>query len=91
MTHSINFRGEKVVPVQAGQTVLQASLAAGIPHCHACGEKGQCTTCRVLVLEGQEQLTSPSSYEKAIKTVKKFPDNVRLACQLQVNGDGVEV
>jgi adenylate cyclase len=87
----INFKGEKVVPVEEGQTILQASLAAGIPHYHACGGKGQCTTCRVLVLEGQEQLTPPTSYERAIKNVKKFPDNVRLACQSRVSGDGVEV
>jgi adenylate cyclase len=87
----VNFKGEKVVPVEEGQTILQASLAAGIPHYHACGGKGQCTTCRVLVLEGQEQLTPPTSYERAIKNVKKFPDNVRLACQSRVSGDGVEV
>jgi adenylate cyclase len=91
MTHLINFKGEKVVPVQEGQTILQASLAAAIPHYHACGGKGQCTTCRVLVLEGHEHLTTPTSYERAIRNVKQFPDNVRLACQSRVLGEGVEV
>ncbi len=71
--------------------MLQASLAAGIPHYHACGGKGQCTTCRVLVLEGEEQLTAPTIYERAIKNVKKFPDNVRLACQSFVKGESVVV
>lgn len=91
MPFSVKFKGEKVVPVEEGQTVLQASLAAGIPHYHACGGKGQCTTCRILVLEGQEELTPPTIYERAIKNVKKFPDNVRLACQSYVTGEGVEV
>lgn len=91
MTHLVNFKGEKVVPVEKGHTILQASLAAGIPHYHACGGKGQCTTCRVLVLEGQEQLTPPTSCERAIKIAKRFPDNVRLACQSRVNGEGVAV
>ncbi|PVY37338.1 adenylate/guanylate cyclase domain-containing protein [Pontibacter virosus] len=91
MTHHINFKGEKTVPVEENQTILQASLAAGIPHYHACGGKGQCTTCRVLVLEGQDKLTPPTSYERTIKKVKQFPDNVRLACQAQVTGEGVEV
>ena len=91
MTHDLNFKGEKVVPVQEGQTILQASLAAGIPHYHACGGKGQCTTCRVLVLEGKDNLTPPTNSELAIKKVKKFPDNVRLACQSRVVGDGVGV
>ncbi|NEM97728.1 adenylate/guanylate cyclase domain-containing protein [Pontibacter burrus] len=91
MLYHIDFKGEKVVPVGEGQTILQASLAAGIPHYHACGGKGQCTTCRVLVLQGQEQITPPTSYERVIKNVKKFPDNVRLACQSKVNGEGVKV
>ncbi|MCP2045311.1 adenylate/guanylate cyclase domain-containing protein [Pontibacter sp. HSC-36F09] len=91
MTHHVNFKGEKAVPVEEQQTILQASLAAGIPHYHACGGKGQCTTCRVLVLEGQEKLTPPTGLEQAIKKVKKFPDNVRLACQSRVNGEGVAV
>ncbi|WP_162426626.1 adenylate/guanylate cyclase domain-containing protein [Pontibacter pudoricolor] len=91
MPYQVNFKGEKVVPVEEGQTILQASLAAGIPHYHACGGKGQCTTCRVLVLQGQEQLTPPTSYERVIKNVKKFPDNVRLACQSNIKGEGVEV
>lgn len=91
MAYHINFKGEKEVPIENGQTMLQASLAAGIPHYHACGGKGQCTTCRVLVLGGQEQLTPPTNFEIAVKNVKKFPDNVRLACQSWVNGEGVEV
>lgn len=91
MPNHVHFKGEKEVTVKENQTVLQASLAAGIPHYHACGGKGQCTTCRVLVLSGQENLTPPTSYEKAIKNVKKFPDNVRLACQSYVKGEGVAV
>ena len=91
MLYHIDFKGEKLVPVGEGQTILQASLAAGIPHYHACGGKGQCTTCRVLVLQGQEQITPPTSYERVIKNIKKCPDNVRLACQSKVNGEGVIV
>ncbi|WP_040575084.1 2Fe-2S iron-sulfur cluster-binding protein [Pontibacter sp. BAB1700] len=57
MSHQVNFKDDKVVQVEERQTMLQASLVAGIPHYHACGGKGQCTTCRVLVLEGQDKLT----------------------------------
>ncbi|WP_460893852.1 adenylate/guanylate cyclase domain-containing protein [Rufibacter soli] len=91
MPFQIDFRGEKVIPVEPGQTVLEASLAAGIPHYHACGGKGQCTTCRVLVLHGKEHLSPLSSHEKAIKAVRKFPDDVRLACQTLVTGPTVQV
>ena len=43
----------------------------------------------MLLLEGQEQLPSPTSHERAIKNVKKFPDNVRLASQSRVQGERV--
>lgn len=91
MSFSLQFKGEKAIPVEKGQTILQASLAAGIPHYHACGGKGQCTTCRVLVLKGKENLAAPTSNEQAIREVKKFPENVRLACQTYVLENGVEV
>jgi adenylate cyclase len=91
MSFQLDFKGEKVIPVAEGQTILAASLAAGIPHYHACGGKAQCTTCRVLVLEGQEQLSESNSYEKAIRKVRRFPENVRLACQTYVTGEGVKV
>lgn len=91
MSFRVDFKGEKVVPVEQGQTILAASLAAGIPHYHACGGKGQCTTCRILVLEGEEHLSKLTSFERTIRSVRKFPDNVRLACQTQVTGEGVKV
>jgi adenylate cyclase len=91
MSYQVDFKGEKVIAVEEGQTILAASLAAGIPHYHACGGKAQCTTCRILVLEGEEHLSKLTSYERTIKAVRKFPDHVRLACQSQVTGEGVKV
>lgn len=29
------------------QTLLNAALAAGLPHTHACGGDARCSTCRV--------------------------------------------
>jgi adenylate cyclase len=34
------------------ETILEASLRAGIPHAHACGGRAHCSTCRVWILEG---------------------------------------
>ncbi|KAA9325701.1 adenylate/guanylate cyclase domain-containing protein [Adhaeribacter soli] len=91
MSFSLKFKGEKAIPVEKEQTILQASLAAGIPHYHACGGKGQCTTCRIMVLTGKEKLTPPTGNEQVIRNIKKFPANIRLACQTHVLEDGVEV
>ena len=52
----IEFVGEKLIEIARDQTILEASLHAGIPHFHACGGKGKCTTCRIMVLEGEENI-----------------------------------
>ncbi len=53
----VEFLGEKTIIVEQGQSLLKASLNAGIPHFHACGGKAKCSTCRVLVLEGDQHLS----------------------------------
>ena len=47
---------EIVLDQEPGGTILEASLANGIAHYHACGGKGRCTTCRVLVVDGAASL-----------------------------------
>jgi len=91
MASEINFSNEKVIPIQDDQTILEASLEAGIPHYHACGGKARCSTCRVVVEEGGEQLTPPNKAEQRLRKKKKFPENVRLACQTKVIGKDVKI
>src|SRR5450432_1476615 len=87
----VEFVGEKVVEVTNEQSILAASLSAGIPHFHVCGGNAQCSTCRVLVLEGEDFLTPPTESEIALKNQMHFPPNVRLACQTHVIGGTVKL
>ncbi len=80
------FLGEKTVVVAPGQSLLKASLSAGIPHFHACGGRAKCSTCRVLVLEGNQHLNKPNDAETRLKSKIGLPDAVRLACQTHVSG-----
>jgi adenylate cyclase len=91
MASKINFINEKVISIQDDQTILEASLGAGIPHYHACGGKARCSTCRVVVQEGGELLSKPNKAELNLRKKKKFPENVRLACQTKVIGNGVKI
>lgn len=77
----VEFVNEKEFYVPRNQSILQASLAAGIPHFHACGGNAKCSTCRVLVLEGEESLDRPNQKEKLLRNKMQFPPQVRLACQ----------
>ncbi|EPG76428.1 adenylate/guanylate cyclase catalytic domain protein [Leptospira fainei serovar Hurstbridge str. BUT 6] len=86
----IIFENDKEIQIEEPEglrSLLQISLAEGIPHIHACGGNARCSTCRVLVLEGADNLSSRDEKESALAERKGFPENVRLACQSRVLGD----
>jgi adenylate cyclase len=71
------------------RTLLEWSLAQGIPHMCACGGNAKCSTCRVMVMEGIEHLSEPTSAEWKLSAKKGFDANIRLACQARPTGDVV--
>ena len=64
-----------------GMSILEASIDAGIPHAHVCGGRGRCSTCRIRVDKGLDQLEPPRQKEKRVLRGIGAPENVRLACQ----------
>ncbi len=83
----ITYPEGRRVLVAAGATVLEASRGAGIPHASVCGGRGRCSTCRVRVGHGLENLAPPSDDEaKVLKRIGAAP-NVRLACQTRPTAD----
>jgi len=84
MAYKIEMINEKTFEIAEDQTILQASLEAGIPHYHACGGNAQCSTCRVIVHGGKENLSPQNDAELELRELKNFAPNVRLACQTKV-------
>jgi adenylate cyclase len=74
------------VEAAAGETILAASLRAGIPHTHVCGGNARCSTCRVIVLEGAENCCPRTEAEQLLAARLQFDPNVRLACQTRLTG-----
>lgn len=87
----IRFFGERVISIRENQTILEASLSAGINHFHVCGGKGKCTTCRIMVLEGAENLSAPNKKELKLRDAIKMTPDLRLACQTTMNAEHVVV
>ncbi|GAB3572104.1 adenylate/guanylate cyclase domain-containing protein [Hymenobacter daeguensis] len=77
----------QTVPIADGQTMLQATLAHGIPHVHACGGQAKCSTCRVVVTDGLAHCNPRNAAEQALAHKLSLSDNIRLACQTTVCGD----
>ncbi len=82
----IRFDGEKI-EARNGGTVLAAAMKNGVRLRHSCGARTMCTTCRVKVVEGEENLSPMSALEKlSLRYHLSFSPRARLACQARVLG-----
>ena len=69
-------------------SLLDIAVASEIPTVAACGGNGICSTCRVEVVEGLDQLAPRSEAEALLATRRRWPDNIRLACATRITGNG---
>jgi ferredoxin, 2Fe-2S len=79
------------VNVKPPETVLRAVQATGTDWMHACGAKGRCTTCRMEILDGMENLSPESPAELKYREAGRLKAKERLACQCTVTGGEVLV
>lgn len=79
----LRYDNRLTVPVGSGMTVLEALRAARIRHASVCGGRGRCSTCRIHVDAGGEQLPLPHDDEMRVLRRIAAPPSVRLACQLR--------
>lgn len=88
---TLRYSDGRSVEVFPRTTILEASRIGGIPHAAICGGRGRCTTCRVRVESGAEQL-SPVG-EREAKSLKRIGATgaVRLACQTECLRSGATV
>lgn len=79
----VTYSGGPAVQILPGQTLLEASRAAGVPHASVCGGRARCSTCRVRIVEGRDSLPVPEGAEAATLKAIGAPVDVRLACQVR--------
>ena len=79
----IYFDKEGSIPAISGRSVLDVALEHGIPITHICKGNARCSTCRIIVLEGE----APPRTEREQRLADKlgFSDHVRLSCQLDAS------
>ena len=77
----------KVITSYPGSTILEISRQAGIPHMSVCGGRARCSTCRTLIIEGNENLMPKTAAESHLLDRLNAEDSIRLACQATVTGD----
>ena len=86
-TLQLTYPGDNVIKVARGITILEASRSKGLPHAAVCGGRGRCSTCRVRIGAGLDDLPPPDEDEMRVLTRIGATPNIRLACQTRPSGD----
>jgi ferredoxin, 2Fe-2S len=84
-----NLNNKLVISNDISKNILQHVHQTGIDWMHACGAKGRCTSCKMLVVEGLENSGPLSPFEEKCRKFNRLKDNERLACQCTAQGDMV--
>ena len=82
---TITYPGNRVVHVDRGISILDASRQNGVPHMSMCGGRGRCSTCRIRVISASSALPERNLIERKIAEKLKWDNSIRLACQLHVD------
>ena len=81
----ITFKNKNlIVDVESEISILDAALRYEMPIYHTCGGNCSCSTCRVLVLSGAENLSPMEEGEKEILDAFDLLPPYRLGCQARI-------
>jgi len=91
LTVTVAYPNGSAVKVLPSTTVLEASRIGAVPHASVCGGRGRCTTCRIRIEEGMENLSAVGDREhKALLRIGAAAD-IRLACQAEGHAGVIRV
>lgn len=76
-----NMGGKELLVKDEAKTVLKHLQENFIDWMHACGGKGRCTTCKMIVIDGQNGLAKLTEAEQRYREKGALKNTERLACQ----------
>ena len=82
-----NMDGAAIKYHDPAQAILKVLHANHIDWMHACGGKGRCTTCSMIIIAGEDELSDPSPAEQKFMDMGRLQANRRLACQTKCTGE----
>jgi len=81
-----NLAQKELLDVDQSKSILKVLQSNFIDWMHACGGKGRCTTCKMIVVDGMDQLSRLTPAELKYQGLSQLAENERLACQTRVLG-----
>lgn len=82
-----NLDEKAIETTELSKPLLRHFHDNGIDWLHACGARGRCTTCKVIILSGAANLTPLTAAEERYRSLGALPEGTRLSCQVNVTGD----
>jgi adenylate cyclase len=83
----INFQNDAIIEEDdLSLSILEIALKHGIPHMHICGGNARCSTCRIVIKQGLENILPRNEIEQRLAEKKGMDDCIRLACQTRIKG-----
>lgn len=84
---TITFQNDAVIEEDdLSLSILEIALKHNIPHIHVCGGKARCSTCRIAIHQGLENVLPKNTLEQQISEKKGLEHHIRLACQTRIKG-----
>ena len=81
-TITIHNLSEMKIPCRGiEKNTLECILNASVDWMHACGGKGRCTTCKMIILEGYRHISELTEAEQKWRNIGGLKENERLTCQ----------
>lgn len=81
-----NLAQKELLDVDQSKSILKVLQANFIDWMHACGGKGRCTTCKMIIVDGMDQLSHLTPAELKYRSLHLLATNERLACQTRALG-----
>lgn len=78
---------KKIVVAGHSANLLDTLLRSKVAINTSCGGLGTCGTCRVFILEGEENLNPRNAIEDEMAKDRDLATHERLSCQCEISGD----
>ncbi|EKB47433.1 2Fe-2S iron-sulfur cluster-binding protein [Cecembia lonarensis] len=79
-----NLKNHEIISSEPGRKVIELIHENYIDWMHACGKKGRCTTCKMIVLAGMDGLSPLTEREEFFRERGRLKADERLTCQAKL-------
>ena len=79
-----NLYSHEIISSQSGRKVIELIHENYIDWMHACGKKGRCTSCKMIVKAGMENLSPMTDREIFFRERGRLNASERLTCQAKL-------